>query len=126
MQARRITQFEADLLRVLHAILGRAPVAQALQIILNASTPPRCLSANSVTVVRDALAKGLVHWLAANGGWRRDRHLREARPVAERLWKRSPVSEMRLEFSRHSLGFLLWLTATRPGEWPVSPEQLTV
>src|SRR5262249_8675995 len=44
------------------------------------------------------------------------RHLRGNQIAEGRLWQRSPVSELRLHFSRHTLELLLWFTADSPGD----------
>lgn len=127
---KHVSRFEANLLRVLHCILGRIPVEQALPIVLHALPRPRCLSREAVALVQDALAKGCVQWLARNGGWRRERHLRGERAVDGRLWDRTPQTDLNLNFSRHSLAFLIWLTAARPGgaksAWRASGDRLTM
>src|SRR5712692_2454713 len=124
-----VSRFEADLLRVLHSLLGRAPVEQALPIVLSAARQPRCLSRDAVTLVQDALAKGCVQWLARNGGWQREKHMRDERTAEGRLWERTPPADLMLRFSRHALAFLMWLTATRPGggkfAWSAPVEELT-
>jgi hypothetical protein len=109
-----VSRFEANLLRALQCLLCRAPVEQALPVVLAAARQPPCLSRDAVLLVQEALAKGCVQWLARNGGWRRERHLRSDRAVEGRLWERTPPAELALSFSRHSLTFLLWLTAARP------------
>ena len=65
---RAFTRFEFNLLRVLHAVLGRVPVAQILPIVLSATTKPRWLTSKAVALMQDALAKGCVQWLARSGG----------------------------------------------------------
>src|SRR5262249_52923398 len=126
---RSVSRFEANLLRVLHCVLGRVPVEQALPIVLSATRLPRCLSRDAVALVQEALAKGCVQWLARNGGWRREKHLRGDLSAEGRLWERTPPNDLALRFSRHALAFLLWLTATRPGRgkfaWPAPVEELT-
>jgi hypothetical protein len=124
-----VSRFEAHLLRVLHALLGRIPVEQAMPIVLNVTSSPRCLGRDTVFLVQDALAKGCAHWLARTGGWRIERYMRSGQSREGRLWERTPPGELSLKFSRHALAFLIWLTATRPGTgksaWRVPVEQLT-
>jgi hypothetical protein len=124
-----VSRFESDLLRVLHAILGRVPVEQVLPIVLEATPTPDCLSRDAVMLVQDALAKGCVHWLARNGGWRNARFLRDGQAKDGRLWQRTAPQESALRFSRYTLAFLIWLTATRPGTgkaaWRIPSRKLT-
>jgi len=122
-----VSRFEADLLRVLRALLGRAPVEHALPLIASGARRPRCLGRSAVELVQDALSKGCVHWLAHHGGWKRERHLRADKTVNGRLWDRTPVDQLTLQFSRHSLTFLLWLVCTRAAgqRWLPPVEELT-
>jgi hypothetical protein len=53
--------------------------------------------------------------LVRAGGWRRDRFLRGGLPKYGRLWERSEIGELKLDFSRQSLDFLMWVTAYKPG-----------
>lgn len=109
-----VSRFEANLLRILHGLLGRAPVEQMLPLVLQPMKQPRCLSRTAVSLIQDALAKGCVQWLARTGGWRRARHPRGDKVIDGRLWERTAPAELALYFSRHTLTFLLWLTASRP------------
>ena len=116
---RSISRFEADLLRILHALLGRAPLEGAWGLIAGRQERPECLGRDAVELVKDALAKGCVWRLAREGGWLPDRHLRGDRVAAGRLWERTPPEELGLSFSRHTMSFLIWLTADRPEDRPV-------
>jgi hypothetical protein len=124
-----VSRFESDLLRVLHAILGRVPVEQVLPIVLGVAQKPECLSRNAVMLVQDALAKGCVQWLARNGGWRNARFLHDGQAKDGRLWQRTPPQELTLRFSRYALAFLIWLTAAQPGTgksaWRMPGRKLT-
>jgi hypothetical protein len=124
-----VSRFESNLLRLLHAILGRVPLEQVLPIVLSATTKPNCLSRHAVDLVQDTFAKGCVHWLARNGGWRNARFLRDGGAKDGRLWQRTPPQELGLRFSRYALTFLIWLTASRPGpgkaSWRVPIRKLT-
>jgi hypothetical protein len=124
-----VSRFEANLLRILHGLLGRAPSEQILPLVLQPMIQPRCLSRNAVLLVQDALAKGCVRWLARAGGWRRSRHPRGDKVAEGRLWERTLPSELGLRFSCHTLTFLLWLTASRPVEgskaWRAPAQELT-
>jgi hypothetical protein len=74
------------------------------------------LSRPAVELIQDPLGKGCVQLLARTG-WRRERHLRGSEIREGRLWSRTPPEELGLVFSRHSVGFLLWLAAgDREGE----------
>jgi hypothetical protein len=108
---RSVSRFEANLLRILHCLLRRTPIKQALSILLVRHERPACLSRAAVALVQDALAKGCVQLLAREGGWRRGRHLRGDRVASGRLWDRTPPEGLGLAFSRHSLEFLVRLTA---------------
>src|SRR5580704_5599679 len=80
-----VSRFEASLLRLLYYFLRREPVERALPLIEARSEPPACLSAGSVRLVQEALAKGCTFLLAQRGGWRDERHLRNEKPVGGRL-----------------------------------------
>src|SRR5690349_20566947 len=113
---RTVSRFEANLLRILYCFLQRAPLDQALPLVINPCPRPRCLSRAAVELVQNALANGCVWLLARGGGWRRERHLRGGRVAKGRLWERSDPGELGLAFSRHTMEFLLWITAAKPGE----------
>ena len=127
---RLVSRFEADLLAILHAILGRAPIEEEVRKVVRTCPRPACLSRDAIALIQEALAKGTAHLLARWGGWHRARHLRGERIAAGRLWERTPPEELGLSFSRHSLRFLIWLTAenpgTRPARWSPPPAELTV
>jgi hypothetical protein len=125
-----VSRFEANLLRLLYYFLQREPPERALALVEARLPPPPCLSAAAVHLVRDALAKGCPFLLAQRGGWRRERHLRGERVVEGRLWERTAPAELALAFSEHSLAFLVWITAARPGDtepgWKPPAQELTV
>ena len=127
---RSISRFEANLLRILHALLGRTPLEGARRLIAGRHERPECLGRGAVELVQDALAKGCVWRLAREGGWLRDRYLRGDRVAAGRLWERTPPADLGLSFSRHTLSFLIWLTADhladRPVRWSPGERDLTV
>jgi hypothetical protein len=50
--------------------------------------------------------------LAREGGWKRERFLRGERSATGRLWERTAPAELGLSFSRHTLEFLIWITAS--------------
>jgi hypothetical protein len=115
---------------VLYFFFGHAPLEQAVGLVLERSKVPRCLSRQAVTLAQDALAKGCVLALARRGGWRKAAHLRGEQWVEGRLWERSTPSQLALTFSRHSLEFLIWITAAHPGDqhpaWLPHEKELTV
>ena len=108
---RHISRFEADLLRIAHAIVGRAPPAQAIVLLVREAPRPSCLSRAAVDALQDVLRKGTTEWLVRHGGWRQSRFMRGDTIANGRLWERTPPSELGLQFSEYSLDFLLWLTA---------------
>ena len=127
---RAVSRFEAHLLRLLRSFLAppeelsAVPAAPAGRLAM-----PPGLSADCLHLVRDSLRKGIVLHLARAGGWRRERHLRGERVVEGRLWQRTAPEELALKFSRHTLEFLIWITAARPGDkdpvWQPADNQLT-
>jgi hypothetical protein len=124
-----VSRFEASLLRLLYYFLRREPIERALPLVEGRCDAPRCLSRGAVRLVQDALAKGSTYLLAQRGGWRDERHLRKEKPVGGRLWHRTAPEDLGLSFSRHSLDFLIWITAARPGDkqpsWQPSHDALT-
>jgi hypothetical protein len=130
-----VTRFEANLLRLLYYFLRREPAERALPLVEERRQAPACLSRVTVRLVQEALAKGTTFLLAYRGGWRVERHLRgplgAEKPAEGRLWQRTPPKELALSFSRHSLEFLVWITAEQPkdkgaGAWGPAPDKLTV
>lgn len=113
---RRVSHFEADLLTILHAILGRAPVEEAVVKVVRRSPRPNCLGRDAVELVQETLARGCAHRLARLGGWRDVSHPRGEAVASGRLWERTSPADLGLSFSRHTLGFLIWLTAEHPGD----------
>jgi hypothetical protein len=124
-----VSRFEASLLRLLYFFLKREPAERALLLVDQRLEPPPCLNRSAVKLVEDALAKGCTFLLAERGGWRDERHLRGERIVSGRLWERTAPNELALSFSPHTLEFLIWITARRPGDrepyWGPPEEQLT-
>jgi hypothetical protein len=113
---RVVSAFEGRLLRILHAALRHAPADSAVALIMDRVQRPPALSRAGVELVADSLAKGCMTWLARSGGWRRERFLRDGQPRDGRLWERWDPTALGLAFSRHSLDFLIWITAHRPGD----------
>lgn len=117
---REVSQFEANLIRILRTIVGQDPIDQSLPIIQRELERPRCLSRACVELVQDTLARGVPHLLARQG-WHRDRAIRGESVVEGRLWQRAKSEQLALEYSRNSLEFLIWLTSetpVRPGSKP--------
>jgi hypothetical protein len=113
---RAVSSFEANLLRILHGFLGRAPLPQIQPLVLRSEPRPRCLSRDCAELVKDSLAKGTVWLLATRGGWRSERFLRNGQLSAGRLWQRTRPEDLGLAFSLNSLDFLMWITAIDPTE----------
>jgi hypothetical protein len=130
-----VSRFESHLLRVLDFFLRRVPVEQAMPIVNGAWPQPECLSTAAVELIEDRLAKGCTLFLAGRGGyaggWRRERFLRGDQVVEGRLWQRTPPAQLALSFSRHTLRFLLWITAHQPGaaetpKWSAPDKEQTI
>jgi hypothetical protein len=118
-----VRPFEADLLHVLQAILGRGPVDRAVGVLLAARPRPKCLGRDALRLIEGTLAKGCVRALARRGGWRRERFLRGDRVVEGRLWERTSPEALGLAFSGNSLEFLIRLVAEGPTGWPSKPDR---
>jgi hypothetical protein len=125
-----VSRFEANLLRLLWYFLRREPPERALPLLEHRCAAPTCLHRNAIRLIQDTLAKGCVWLLARRGGWRRERFLRGERTVKGRLWERTPPTELGLSFSAHTLRFLIWITANRPGDseatWIVQENDLAL
>src|SRR6187549_2714827 len=104
-----VSRFEANLLRILRFFLKQVPAEQGLRHIHDRMERPKCLSAAAVHLVQDSLSKGCVLYLVRAGAWKRDRFLRDGEPKFGRLWDRSTIERIALEFSPHVLEFLMWL-----------------
>ena len=126
-----VSRFEALLVRMLRSFLQATAGDAAAEKPVGAAgklSVPRELSPACVHLVADALSKGCVQYLARAGGWRRERHLRLGHAMQGRLWERTPVPELGLAFSQHSLRFLVWLTAGRRDKenlWAPPADELT-
>jgi hypothetical protein len=125
-----VSRFEANLLRLLYFFLRREPLERAAPLLAQRLRPPPCLSRGAVNLVCDALRKGCTFLLAHRGGWRIERHLRGEQIAEGRLWQRTPPAELALRFSEHTLSFLVWITAARPGDeepaWQPPADELTL
>jgi hypothetical protein len=135
-----VSRFEANLLHILRGCLRHAPLEEFRPLVENSfeGGPPPCLSRAAVALVQDTLAKACPALLAGatsgrrlgalhGDGWRRQRFLRDDRPVEGRLWERTPPAQLGLAFSRQTLDFLMWVTAVHPAgadtAWePAEPE----
>src|ERR1019366_5219695 len=122
---RAVSRFEANLLRVLHALLHPAPVERGLPILKNPLPRPRCLSRNAVELIQDTLAKGCVHFLARRG-WMSVRFLHAGKITEGRLWERTASEEIGLTFSEHALEFLVQLASGKLGITIPKAQELTV
>ncbi len=126
---RQVSKFEFNLLRILRFMVGQFPTDQGIQLVRASIARPDCLSAESVHLVKDTLAKACVLFLVRQGGWRNDKFLREGQPASGRVWNRIPIDERSLEFSRPVLDFLMWATAEKVNDtkavWDASPKALT-
>jgi hypothetical protein len=125
-----VSRFEANLLRILHGFFGRTSSDQVLKLVQTEIDCPNCLNRNAVDLVKDTLQKGVPMYLAQQGGWRRERFLRNEQISEGRLWDRTPPEQLGLSFSQHSLRFLMWITANDPNRSRLEPgpaeSQLTV
>jgi hypothetical protein len=111
-----VSRFESNLLRLLYYFLGREPDEVGMALVEARLSEPPCLSRATVRLACDALAKGSVSLLAARGGWRHERFLRNDKVTEGRLWQRTPPGELALAFSRHTMEFLIRITAGQPGD----------
>ena len=109
-----VSKFEANLLTILRCFLKRVPLEQALPLIARKLPAPRCLGRPAVELIQDSLAMGTVLRLAGDSGWRNERYLRGDQIAGGRLWERTSPEKLGLNFTRHALKFLIWITANRP------------
>ncbi|MEQ8790513.1 MAG: hypothetical protein RIC55_29725 [Pirellulaceae bacterium] len=112
MNVQIVSDFESRLLRITQGFLGGAPWEQVRPLLSEKVERPIGFAAAAGRLLQDTLAKGCVRYLA-EGGWRNERFLRGEAIVEGRLWRRRPASELALTFSRNTLDFLVWCTATR-------------
>lgn len=126
---RPVSKFEFNLLRILRFILGHFPHDQGLQLVRASVSRPESLSADAVHLIKDSLAKGCVLFLVREGGWRKDRYLRDNVPMSGRVWERIPLDERTLTFSAAVVEFLVWATAEKVNEtkapWDAPAANLT-
>lgn len=114
-------RFEANLLKILYAVLGDVSIGQVMPIVNQQYAYSGCLSRACVELVQATLAKGMTHWLATRGGWQSERYLRGEQPATGAIWQRSEPRELGLTFSPASLRFLVWLTAHDPLDESADP-----
>lgn len=107
---RTVSRFEANLIRVTRALVGRLSLAEALPLLLRREKAPKCLSRDCVRLVEDTLATGFTERFARLG-WTIERHQRGHDVVTGRLWKRTRISDRTLAFSAESLRWLTWMTS---------------
>ena len=115
-----VSRFESNLLLILRCLLRREPLDRVLPLIHRKVGRPRCLSRSAVELVQDSLSKGLP-LLAARGGWRKERFLRNDQIATGRVWERSPTADRALHFSAATLEWLIWLTAVNPADEGTPP-----
>ncbi len=105
-----VSRFEASLLTIARSLTGQTPLDETLHLMRREHPRPPCLSRTAIELLKDSLAKGVVHRLAT-WGWHEARHLRGEQIVAGRLWQRVAADARQLHFSAATLELLLWLTA---------------
>jgi hypothetical protein len=105
-----VSPFEADLIRLLRACLGQLPADVGQNLLKKANIIPTCLSAGAVHLIKDSLSKGVVLYLVRMGGWRKQKFLRNGQAKFGRLWERSMVEQLPLEFSGSFLSLMIWIT----------------
>lgn len=117
---RPVSVFEGKLLTILRAIVRLEPVEIAVPLLSEPQAAPPGLGRNAVELIQESLIHGCILFLARNGGWRRDRFLRDGKPSEGRLWQRTDPYAMPLEFSRRSLDWLVWLASARWDDPPAA------
>jgi hypothetical protein len=105
-----VSRFEAHLLTIARSLTGQTPLDESLHLMRREHPQPACLSRTAIELLKDTLAKGVVHRLAT-WGWRETRHLRNEQVVSGRLWQRFPLEARQLHFSPATVEWLLWLTS---------------
>lgn len=117
---KEVSEFEAQLLRILRCLMHKAPVQHSLGRLVNSNRKPRCLSRNCVELIQDMLSKGVTEWLARSG-WEHQRCVKNEVVVNDRLWNRHSLDAVRLSFTPNSLRFLIWLTADNVAQPRTNP-----
>lgn len=105
---KRVSRFEARLLRLTEFFLGRANVASGAHLLFGAEPEPSCLSRPAIEALQDRLAKGIVGWLVREGGWREEAYLRGGAASEGPVWRRTSPDALGLRLTGHSLRFLIW------------------
>ena len=128
-KVRSVSRFESNLLRILRYFLKQMPYDQVMPLLSAKPTPPNCLSAECLHLIKDMLSKGSVLYLVRSGAWRREKFLRKSQPTEGRLWQRGSIPELALSFSPATVSFLIWITANKIMEakplWQAPIEELT-
>src|SRR5690606_836721 len=119
---RTVSTFEASLIRITRALVGRLSLAEALPLLVRRVPAPKCLSRDCVALVENTLAVGMTERLARLG-WQEQRTQRGEQIVAGRLWERCPRDVRTLAFSAQTLQWLIWLTADNFAD-PQAPPRL--
>lgn len=127
---RAVNRFESNLLKIVYCVFGNISLQKTLPVLAKSSKRPKCLSRDTVELVKQALTKGITKKLASDSGWKIESFLRAGKSKTGRLWDRSDPESLGLEFSKHSLDFLIWMTCTdltRKTFWKMaSPDELTL
>lgn len=108
---RSVSKFEGRLVTIARAIVRLTPIDTALPLMMEKHPTPAALRTPCLELVCDALANGCVLYLCRIGGWAEDRFFCGDQPMEGRVWQRHSPEDRRLEFSRHALDFLIWITA---------------
>ena len=111
---RNVSRFEANLLTILHFLLGQPTSSDALRMMGEKMPRPACLSPSCVHLIKDSLSKGCVLFLIRQGGWRVERILKKGEIATGRGWERTPLNERFLSFGPNVIEFLMWLTSEQP------------
>ena len=117
-----VSRFEASLLTIARSLTGQTPLDEALHLMRREHPQPPCLSRTAIELLKDSLAKGVIHRLAT-WGWHETRHLRDEQVVAGRLWQRVSGDARQLHFSSATLEWLMWLTAVDATKYVKQPKQ---
>lgn len=107
---RTLSKFEGRLTNLARAAVRLAPPESAAPFLADKLAAPPGLTPQCVELVCSALAQGSVAYLSRLG-WQDERFLRDGAPVGGRLWRRWPLAERKLSFSRFAIEFLVALTS---------------
>lgn len=117
-----VNQFEANMIRILHGVLGNGSADLAYQLINRKHAAPRCFGRTAVELIKDTLSKGITKSFARRG-WKRESFLRNQAAAEGRLWDRTAIKDRSLSFSRCSMHLLIWLTAQRVSQTESRPRK---